>query len=148
MSRKNRKRDTCPTCCPNDKFAIYKKDRDIGDDGDFHTYWICNNCGHRKLITPRRSYIPGEINVRQQRTLDRLRTHLIPISDIDRYEWKSWDVTTTDYGTVWLSCQKGLLNDEGTMASVICRDDWHIQIKAGGAAIVHRSPNWSRAKRL
>ena len=146
MSRKNRKRMTCPTCSPNEPLAIYKKDRDIGDDGDFHTYWICNNCGDRKLVTPRRSFTPHTINARQQRTIDRLHAELL--RDDDRHEWKSFDVSTTDYGPIWLSCETGMKDDEGTAASIICRDSWHIQIKAGGGTRVHRSPNWSRAKRI
>ena len=147
MSRKTRKRDTCPICCPTDKYAIYKKERDLDEEGNFHTYWVCNNCGHRKLIPPRRSFTPGEINARQQCTIDRLRTSL-PLMTNDRYEWKTWEVSTTDYGTVWLSCEHGMKDDEGTMASVMCRDSWLIQIKAGGGTRVHRSPNWTNDKRV
>ena len=146
MSRKTRKTATCPTCCPNDAFATYRKHSEYGDDDKFHPYWECTNCGHRLSITPRRSFTPHTINTRQQRTLDRLHAELL--RDDDRHEWKSFDVSTTDYGTVWLSCETGMKNDEGTAASIICRDNWHIQIKAGGGTHVHRSPNWTKCKRI
>ena len=145
MSRKTRKRDTCPTCSPTEKLAIYRKHSEYRDD-KFLPYWECTNCGHRLDITPRRSFTPHTINTRQQRNLDRLHTELL--RDDDRHEWKSWETTTTDYGPVWLSCETGLKNDEGTMASVICRDAWHIQIKTGGGTRVSRSPNWTKAKRI
>ena len=148
MSRKTRKRATCPTCSPDEKFAIYTRGRDFDGDGKWTSFWACNNCGHRKPITHRRrTWEPDTINARQQRTVDRLRTSLLTRND-GSYEWKHFDVTTTDYGTVWLSCESGMLNDEGTAASILCRDSWHVQIKSGGGTKVHSRPKWSKARRV
>lgn len=148
-----RKTDKCPGCMPNDRGAIHEEICEVvdweADDLEWRRFWSCLNCGHRQIIKPRRSFTPNTITPRQQRTLDRLRRTLPLYGDVDdgRHEWKSWEVTTTDYGPIWLSCEFGCIGDEGTALSVIGRSNWHICIQTGGAIKSHRAPHWHKRER-
>lgn len=62
----------------------------------------------------------------------------------ERYEIKEFSVEETDYGTVIVYSVTGLKNDEGTLASVFCRNIRHIFIgKRGGL----RSQRWDTEKK-
>lgn len=60
------------------------------------------------------------------------------------YEFKEFSVEETDYGTVIVYSVTGMKNDEGTMASILCRNTRHIFIgKRGGL----RSSIWDSEKK-
>ena len=58
----------------------------------------------------------------------------------NQYEYKEWEVNVREieligrkYEFVYVSCTTGLVGDEGTMASVLCREHRHIHIGKRGA---------------
>lgn len=62
----------------------------------------------------------------------RAREELFFGSDKDRYEIKTLDVKENEY-FVSVVIETGLKDDEGTMASIICRDRAHVFVgKRGG----------------
>ena len=81
------------------------------------------------------------MNKSQQIAIDNMRAYIERVdfhdsytSDkISKYEFKRWEVTATDYGTLWVTSEVGLIGDEGTIAEALARTLRHIHIgKRGG----------------
>lgn len=68
--------------------------------------------------------------------------HLKASLPLTAEELKCWELTETDYGTVWLKAEWGRKGDEGTLAEVICRESWFIAVTETGKATAHACPNW------
>jgi|TARA_R110000824_G_scaffold361751_1_gene549659 hypothetical protein len=84
----------------------------------------------------------------QQKAVDSIRNMIVRhhFLDLDRfrcpleseeieqskYEFKNFDVTDTEWGSVYLVSRVGLKGDENTMASIFGRDYRHIQIGPRG----------------
>lgn len=92
----------------------------------------------------------------QQKALHWLKRELMyhqaggRIGTQDRYEFKQWDVTVLPTGTAFLVSEIGLKGDEGTAASIFCRDHRHIAIgPRGGMRLVNaRHPSRARGCRV
>ena len=76
----------------------------------------------------------------QQRMVNRIRREAENMHSSSDYEIKEWDVQDTDWGTVIIYVEVGLVNDEGTMAQCLCRDRVQLFIgpKGGTKFPVHR----------
>lgn len=79
---------------------------------------------------------------KQQHAIDRIRFMLDAELKYagDRYELKTWEVDDQHFdssGLVFVYVEWGLKGDEGTLASVFCREKVHISIgKRGGARYI------------
>jgi len=144
MPTPQKKHDTCPTCSPDEKYAIYTRVSEYDEAGKFAPHWQCNNCGRLVPIKTRTGFVPGRMTAAQVRTIDRLKVRL-PLHNgefADKYEWKKFETSMTDYGVVWLTAEHGRIGDEDTMAAVLCRDYWHIAIGPRGGLKFATKPKW------
>ena len=71
----------------------------------------------------------------QKKTLDQFRKEIEKemISDNVTYEFKKWEISTGYGGMIYVVSEYGLVDDEGTMASVFARDHRHVVIGKRGA---------------
>ena len=145
------KKGKCPGCTPKELSGGAYFSRDLAYDDKFNDWvwvWKCNNCGWTSGEIKRRNFKRNIITKAQQRTIDRLKDTLHGYwGGTNEYEWKKWEVETTDYGPVWLTAESGMVNDQGTMASIFCRDYWHISIGPRGKIKSHSKPDWHDRKR-
>lgn len=79
----------------------------------------------------------GPLPRRQAWSLEKLKTHLVRDSTMlrsfpDTYEIKEWDAKLLGYGIVSVVVEVGMKNDAGTMASILCRDRFHVFIGKNG----------------
>lgn len=148
MSRST-KRAKCPGCLPEgesspDALAYFTRSTD-----DCKPAWRCENCGHclpRQVKVRRQGRTPS-----QQRLIDELPKALLnKANEYSRHdhEVKRVDVSDENEFFVSLVVEVGLVGDEDTMASVLCRDYRHIFIRpSGGLELVNaklkgRSRGW------
>ena len=72
----------------------------------------------------------------QERTIERLRKDVEKYTFFSKdgsYEFKEWEVEEMKCGQVSLIFETGMINDEGTLADIFCRERGHVFIgKKGG----------------
>ncbi|MDO4266409.1 MAG: hypothetical protein Q4C63_08135 [Eubacteriales bacterium] len=87
----------------------------------------------------------------QEETIEEIRQE-IPRFDFyneTSYEIKEWEVKETEWGTVVLTFETGRKNDEGTLASVLCRKSRQLFIgKRGGVACYIYNEKTKRIQRI
>ncbi len=71
----------------------------------------------------------------------------------EEYEIKRWELSQfTDSSSIFLNVSIGLKKDEGTLASILGRDKWHLWIGARGAIRVCEEKKgktiWRPARKL
>jgi hypothetical protein len=126
----------------------FKKDTnyDISDFGSATPKysWKCNNCNAKK---PRRvnTRKPGMTNSQKasvelvkEMLLSRNRPYTIvgdnyarPVYGAPNYEIKKCEITE-NHGHYYMVIEGGLIGDENTIASILCRDRFHIKLGAQG----------------
>lgn len=119
----------CPECLPNHRGAIFS-----AEYNDAMTpIWVCRNCGHEKLRGQRR---------RQKLSQAKFESIAVKIRDdvlarnskISPQEIKKFSMTyDEELGHGFVVVETGMLDDEGTMASLVCRDYRHVHVTQSGA---------------
>lgn len=91
--------------------------------------------------------IPEGMTKAQEQTIRKVMRE-IPRFDFyssEGYEVKDFDITVTDFGKVFISFHTGMVGDEGTLASVICRKWRHFMIgERGGVSVFTQKGNRKR----
>lgn len=73
------------------------------------------------------------MNQTQERKLEMVRNQFKSLWLLsDSYEVKKEEITESDFGTIYFFIESGMKNDEGTFASIFCRDSIHISIGVRG----------------
>lgn len=145
----SRKSAPCPNCCPAPGMSYFEPTYDYGsDDYKSHPIWKCTNCAYstpRKVQAKRAAPADATFD-----SIDAAATVLAPIQvramrrlvervaefhggryDPDGHEFKRIEVKVY-HGLVFLITEYGMKNDEGTMASVLCRDHRHVMVGERG----------------
>ena len=76
---------------------------------------------------------------KQKRTVEMLRRRVIQMDGHgDKYEYKRFEIRELEYGAVSVVSEVGLIGDEGTAASILCRTRRHLFVgKRGGLTLVN-----------
>ena len=113
---------------------FYLRTEMVNADGtDLVPAWECTNCGK---YTPRKVRTRGaQITPSQQRIIERYRGQMLATAGGGGQEFKRFETTMLEHGIVSLCAEVGLVNDEGTAASIFARDRWQIFIgRSGGCS--------------
>lgn len=136
-----KKNDTCPTCSPDSKHAIWYAKR----NDDAEPIWECACCfGTKPRRTCKRRN--GMTNA-QKRAVERIRRdHIRQAAGYgEDAEYKKFRVE--DCGAfVSVVSEVGGKNDEGTLAACICRDHRHIFIGRHGALTLVNAKGGKKVK--
>lgn len=144
-----RKSAPCPNCCPAPGMAYFEPtwDYDVGDYGEHPAIWRCLNCNYstpRRIVAKKPRPADGTfasideaasvLNMAQVQEMRRLVARIAEYhsyGDAANYEFKRIEVAVR-HGSVYLVTEHGMKNDEGTMASVLCRDYRHVAVGERG----------------
>jgi hypothetical protein len=135
-----RKTAACPNCCPNGG-AYFDASWDYTEAGAAVPIWECANCFHK---LPRRTPKPHRERQTpaQNRMVAALRRRIEERHCNGRpetHEFKKFEATLCEHtGYVYVISEYGMIGDEGTMASLLCRDYRHIVIgRSGGLTLLN-----------
>ena len=67
-----RKDDTCPTCSPTEKYAVFTLEHEF-ENGKWFYQWECTNCGHTKKYHTRG---PQTVFTTRDKIIERLQNEL------------------------------------------------------------------------
>lgn len=99
-------------------------------------------------------FLVNQITPTQLRVLKRLYkdiflndSHTIGDTPNHNYEYKYFNVEVSTYGTVWVTCEVGLKEDEGTLAQLYARTYRLISVGKRGKCTLHNAKG-KRKKRI
>jgi len=116
----------CPKCCPEGG-ACFKATTDWGGEKPV-SVWECQNCFHTKPRLTRKQ--PDEHTPLTRKQLWAI-TAIQQAKLTGNKEVKFFSVRQIgSFATV--TVEVGMKNDEGTMASILCRDKGHFYVRSGG----------------
>jgi len=133
MSYKNEKRAKCPTCFPDGEvYAIYRRESDFGDDGNWVRFWECCNCRHRLPIGKPKFSKKG-----QAQALQNIR-EAIEVSGSEQFPTviEEWEAKNQDDGTIHLTVWAAQ-GGEGNMLHCVTRRLLGIHIGRTGSIKVY-----------
>lgn len=132
-----RKHGKCPGCCPTggaifDATVDYSADTD--DLSQCPPIWKCANCGHEMPRRVHKRPTEDRITPAQAKAIERLKQQIVvrhSLGHPEEHEFKKFE-TNFFHGVLFLVSEYGRKNDEGTMASVLCRDYRHFKLGRKG----------------
>lgn len=130
-------RKKCPNCCPDFRVPFV-----AFHDADGKLTWECDHCGHSM---PRRIKVlptgDAPLTKAQIQAITKIQLNRLG----DGKELKAFRVSNE--GTfASVSIVVGLKSDEGTMASILCRDRGHFFVRRGGKIEAVDPTDENRAK--
>ena len=122
----------CQKCNPTGKYSYWNK-------------WIdcleCSVCGFERPYHSRNKFKKTEPNETQLKTLDELKDaltkrHITSSSNEMEFKEFSWEMWPN--GSIMVRSVIGMVEDEGTLASIFCRDIRSIEIgRRGGLTLIN-----------
>ena len=127
-----KKRGLCPQC-GNPEY----KNGNVFHLNVVTNNWECGNCSHKKPAGKKHSFKFGDdgLTDRQRDSVERIKTRFFErAANGDKYEIKQLEIKPAgEYSFATVVIEVGMIGDEGTAASLLCRTSGHFIIRVGGS---------------